>query len=137
MVDQPLPFHRSAPPKEPPATQNDVDGHDIVDSDGLLPPGFVLGTIDHELPFHDSTRLAVPLPLEPAAMQNEVLTHETPLSWVPPGVRLRLGTTDHDGVALAATAAGLIPGTGARAGAMVANPVSARTAPPALASLPA
>ena len=58
-------------------------------------PALGLDTIDHVVPFHAITNVAVGLPkLLPTATQSDALAHDTDISssWVPP---LGLDTVDH------------------------------------------
>src|ERR1700689_3764155 len=84
----------------PTAVHADEDVHDTpfsaLDPSGLA---FGLGTTDHEMPSHCSTRGFEGLPLswkEPTATQVEAVTQDTWLSETDcPEPTLGLGTTDH------------------------------------------
>ncbi len=68
--------------------------HDTASS--ALTPGFGLAMIDHELPFHDSTKVVFPVAVWPTAIHHDEETHETLFKRSSDAPAFGLATTDQD-----------------------------------------
>jgi hypothetical protein len=64
--------------RNPTATHDAEDVHDTASR--TLTSGFGLAMIDHELPFHDSTKVVFPVAVWPTAMHHDEETHDTPFN---------------------------------------------------------